>query len=140
MAAPKKLFLEWNDHDGQFHVNDKNGFAFGAGSYEPTDTIKSAHFITDAPIHIGETQSGLEELVVTKKPSGTMEDAESFIAMLAELSGMNVIKLFNDDMNFIGYTMEPIDEDLHDFLAAETATEQLESELVSAMGSYMEDE
>ena len=108
MSSPTKLFLEWNDIDGQFHVNDSDGFAFGGGSYEPTDAIEHARTVSDAPIHIGETDSGIEKLVVPSRPSGTIDDAEEFISVIAEISGMNIYKLYNDDMNFIGYKMELI--------------------------------
>lgn len=105
MTSPK-LFLEWNDHDGQYHVNDADGFAFGGGSFEPTDAIKHARVVSDAPIYIGETQSGIPEQVVSETPLGTIADAEQFISALAEIGGMKVTKLYDDNMHFIGYTME----------------------------------
>lgn len=106
MSPPKKLFLELNDIDGQYHVNDENGFAFGAGSHEPTTSIKSARTVTDAPISIGDSYAGFERLCVSKKPDNAEADGENFIQMLAEIGGMKVTKLYNDDLHFIGYTME----------------------------------
>lgn len=43
-------------------------------------------------------------------------------------------------LKFLGYTMEPEDPELRDFINAETASEQLENEVVSAMGSYLGDD
>ena len=109
MPSPTKLFLEWNDIDGQYHVNDRDGFAFGGGSYEPTDAIKHARTVSKAPIKIGTTYSGFEEQCVAEKPTGAIEDAEMFMSALADIGGMKVTKLYNDDMNFIGYTMELVE-------------------------------
>ena len=106
MSPPKKLFLELNDIDGQYHVNDENGFAFGAGSHEPTTSIKSARTVTDTPISIGDSYAGFERLCVSEKPDNAEADGENFIQMLAEIGGMKVTKLYNDDLHFIGYTME----------------------------------
>ena len=101
-----KLFLEWNDNDGQYHVNDADGFPFGGGSYEPTDAIKHARMVTDEPISMGEGVGDIEQVIVHEKPTGTLEDAELFISALAEIGGMNVTKYYDDNMNFIGYGME----------------------------------
>ena len=62
------------------------------------------------------------------------------IYALADLAGMKVYCAYDNDFRIIGYTMEPKDEDLHEFLAAEHAAEKLEDEIVTAMGSYMEDD
>lgn len=135
----KKLFLNLNDIDGKFHINDEDGFSFGDG-YEITDAIQHARMVTDEPIDIGDAYDGFSRLCVSEKPQGAIVDSESFIAALAEIGGMKVTKLFDDNMHFIGYTMEPIDKELREFLAAESASEEYEAEIVNAMGSYMEDE
>lgn len=108
MAAPDKLFLEWNDIDGQYHVNDKHGHAFGGGSYEPTDAIKHARIVSDAPIEFSKF-ADIDNVCVPEKPTGAIEDAEMFISALAEIGGMKVTKCFNDDMHFIGYIMELVE-------------------------------
>ena len=105
MSTPTKLFLEWNDHDGQYQVHDKDGFVFDGGSFEPKEAIAHARTVSDVPIHIGEFQD-IEQVCVSEKPIGAIEDTETFISALAEIGGMKVIKCFNDEMNFIGYTME----------------------------------
>ena len=80
--------------------------AIGAGSHEPTTSIKSARTVTDAPISIGDSYAGFERLCVSEKPDNAEADGENFIQMLAEIGGMKVTKLYNDDLHFIGYTME----------------------------------
>ena len=108
MVAPTKLFLEFNNIDGQFHVNDKDGFAFGQG-HEIPDAVQHARTVSNAPIDFGESYSGLERVMVTEKPEDAIADTESFIAALAEIGGMKVTKNFDDNMHFIGYTMELIE-------------------------------
>lgn len=139
MAAPTKLFLEFNNIDGQFHINDKKGFAFGQG-YEIPDAIQHARTVSNAPIDIGESHAGFSRQCVPVKPDHAEEDSEVFIQMLAELAGMEVTKLFDDNMHFIGYTMELADEEDDSFIEAELSADAYEEELVNALGSYMEDE
>lgn len=103
MPSPTILFLD-QGLDGKFHVNDADGFAFGMG-YEIPDAIKHAHSITNAPVDIGCSHAGFERLCVSEKPRDAEPDAEVFISMLAELAGMKVTKLFDDNVNFIGYQM-----------------------------------
>ena len=103
--SSSKLFLEWNDLDGQFKVQDKDGFPFGA-SFEPLDAIKGARMVTDEPISMGEGVGDIEQIIVTEKPIDAIADAEVFISALAEIGGMDVTKYYDDNMNFIGYGME----------------------------------
>ena len=138
MTAPVKLFLEFNNIDGKFHVNNAKGLAFGTG-HEIPDAIQSARVVADVPIDIGESHAGFERHCVVKKPVNAEADSEVFIQMLAELAGMKVTKLFNDNLHFLGYTME-LKEDDDDFIKAAIAEEQHENELVTAMGSYIEEE
>lgn len=67
-------------------------------------------------------------------------DHEEVIEALAELAGFRAyrVKGFNDEHE--GYIIEPEDQELREFLAAEHAAEKLEDEIVGAMGSYMEGE
>lgn len=135
MAAPTKLFLEFNDIDGKFHVNDSKGFAFGA-AYEIPDAVQSARAVSNAPISFGTDCAGTEEIMVPKKPEHYTADKDVFIAELAEIGGMKATKVYDDNMNFIGYTMDLADEDTR----AELAAEAHENEIVSAMSSYLEDD
>ena len=108
MAAPTKLFLEFNDIDSKFHVNDKEGFAFGDG-YEIPDAVQHARMVSKAPIDFGDSYSGFKRVMVSEKPETYEEDTESFMAALAEIAGMQVTKYFDDNMHFIGYGMELIE-------------------------------
>ena len=133
-----KLFLKFQN-DSKFHVVDEQDQTIGA-AYEIPDAIKEARKVSNAPIDIEDSYAGFRRLCVPVKPDNYEADTENFIAMLAELAGMKVTKLFDDNIHFIGYTMEPIDKELREFLAAESASEEYEAEIVNAMGSYMEDE
>ena len=90
-----KLFLEQNQDNSQFEVQDANGNAICEGSYEITDAIKNAREVSDAPIDFGDSFAGFERLCVTEKPAHAMEDTQMFISALAEIGGMRVKKLFN---------------------------------------------
>ena len=67
-------------------------------------------------------------------------DSEEIIESLADLAGFTVYKILDENSCFAGYFMEANDKDLREFLAAESAAEQHENEIVSAMGSYMGDD
>lgn len=103
-----KLFLEFNDIDGQFHVNDKDGFAFG-NAYEIPDAIQHARMVTDAPIDIEDDHAGNHRHVVTEKPDGAIADTDTFISALAEIAGMQVTKYYDSNIHFLGYGMELIE-------------------------------
>ena len=137
MATPKLFLQFWNDN--KFHGVQEDGHSIGE-AYEIPDAIKESRKRSHAPIDIEDNHAGFSRLCVPEKPENAEEDSEIFIAMLAELAGMKVTKLFDDNMHFLGYTMEPEDPELREFLAAEIAAEKLEDEIVGAMGSYMEDE
>lgn len=138
MAAPTRLFLKFKN-DSKFHVVDQHDQTIGA-AYEIPDAIKAARKHSNAPIDIEDSYAGFSRLCVPVKPDNAEADTENFMAMLAELAGMKVTKLFDDNVHFLGYTMEPIDKELREFLAAESASEKYENELVNAMGSYLEDD
>jgi len=131
-----KLFLEFRN-DSKFHVVDENGESYGRG-YEIPEAIKAARKITNAPIDIEESYEGFTRLCVPEKPDHAIADSRQFIAALAEIAGMKVIEHYDDNVNFLGYTME-LAEDIS-FKEAEIAAESHENEIVNAMGSYIEEE
>ena len=49
------------------------------------------------------------KVCVPEKPDGAIADTHTFIAALAEIAGMEVTKNFDDNMHFIGYTMELVE-------------------------------
>ena len=106
MSSPK-LFLEFMK-DGRFHVIDEAKKSYGSG-YEVEDAIQEARKVTDDPIDFGDSFSGASRLIVSEKPENAEADADQFITQLAEISGIKVIKNFNDKMNFIGYTWELVE-------------------------------
>lgn len=102
-----KLFLKFQE-DSKFHVVDEKGFSIGEG-YEIPDAIQEARKKSQAPIDIEDSHAGFGRLCVSEKPVNAEEDSEVFIQRLAELAGMKVTKLFDDNIHFIGYTMELIE-------------------------------
>ena len=133
-----KLFLEFRN-DSKFHVIDENGASYGRG-YEIPDAINDVRKITDSPIDIGDSYAGFSRQCVPVKPDHAEEDSEVFIQMLAELAGMEVTKLFDDNMHFMGYTMKLADEEDDSFFESELSAEAYEDELVHAMCSYFGDD
>ena len=105
MISPK-LFLEFQN-DSKFHVIDSDKNTIGA-VYEIPDAVKSARKVSDAPIDFEDDHAGNHRIMVTKKPDNAIADTDTFIAALAEIAGMEVTKNFDDNMHFIGYTMELI--------------------------------
>ena len=136
MQAPNKLFLEFQN-DSKFHVIDSDNNTIGA-AYEIPEAIQEARKTSKAPIDIEDSHAGFERLCVAEKPNNAIADTEVFIAALAEIGGMKVKKLFDDNMHFIGYTMEPNEED--DFTKAELAEIKAEEELLSSFDCYFEEE
>ncbi|WP_296882251.1 hypothetical protein [uncultured Methanobrevibacter sp.] len=134
----EKLFLELQN-DSKFHVVDENGCSYGQ-HYELIKAIKEARKITASPIDIEDSHAGFSRLCVPEKQDNAEEDSEVFIQMLAELAGMKVTKLFDDNLHFMGYTMEPIDKDLQEFIAAEDATEKAEEQLQMSFDCYFKEE
>ena len=109
VSNDSKLFLEFKN-DNKFHVIDENKNTIGA-AYEIPEAIQEARKKSHAPIDIEDSYAGFERVCVTQKPDGAMEDTESFIAALAEIGGMKVIKYFDDNLHFLGYGMELAEED-----------------------------
>ena len=107
MSSPT-LVLEFNNIDGKFHVNNRNGHAMGA-AYEIPDAIAQARTVSNEPIDIGDSYAGFTEVCVPEKPDGAFVDTDMFIAALAEIAGMKVTRNYNDKMHFVGYTMEVIE-------------------------------
>ena len=136
MQSPNKLFLEFQD-DSKFHVIDENKKSIGV-AYEIPDAVKQARLVSNAPIDFEDSYAGFTRLMVTEKPSEAIADSETFISALAEIGGMKVTKLFDDNMHFLGYTMEPIEED--DFIKAEEAADKAEEQLLRSFDCYFEEE
>ena len=65
--------------------------------------------ISKAPIDIEDSHAGFSRVCVPEKPSDAISDSEVFIQALAEIAGMKVTKLFDDNIHFLGYTMELIE-------------------------------
>ncbi|MBQ2637244.1 MAG: hypothetical protein IJG09_11215 [Methanobrevibacter sp.] len=136
MQSPNKLFLEFQD-DSKFHVINENKKSIGV-AYEIPDAVKQARLVSNAPIDFEDSYAGFTRLMVTEKPSEAIADSETFISALAEIGGMKVTKLFDDNMHFLGYTMEPIEED--DFIKAEEAADKAEEQLIHSFDCYFEEE
>ena len=101
-----KLFLEFQN-DSKFHVIDENNKSIGE-AYEIPDAIQQARNISKAPIDIEDSHAGFSRVCVPEKPSDAIADSDVFIQALAEIAGMKVTKLFDDNIHFLGYTMELI--------------------------------
>lgn len=96
MAAPTELFLERNHIDGRWKVLDISDFPFGDGETK-TDAIASAKMLCDdTPIHIAPRQ-------IVGNPDYTTDE---LIDALAELAGMTVIEVFDENLKQTGYIME----------------------------------
>mgnify|MGYP007104064157 CR=1 FL=1 len=94
-------FLEKNPIDDRFKVDDQDGFPFGDGKM-PNDAIHGARALgITEPIHFG---SGVN--VNDEKDVFTTDE---LISELANLAGMKVKCVYNNDMNIIGWTMELIE-------------------------------
>lgn len=136
MQTPTTLFLNFQN-DSKFHIVDENNNTIGS-AYEIPDAIKAARKITNAPIDIEESYEGFTRICVPEKPDHAIADSRQFIAALAEIAGMKVIEHYDDNVNFLGYTME-LAEDIS-FKEAEIAAEAHENDIVNAMGSYLGDD
>lgn len=102
-----KLFLELKN-DSKFHIIDENNKSIGA-AYEIPEAIQQARETSKAPIDIEDSHAGFSRVCVPEKPSDAISDSEVFIQALAEIAEMKVTKLFDDNINFLGYTMELIE-------------------------------
>ena len=94
-------------NDGKFHVVDSDNNSIGA-AYEIPDAIKEARKVTNDKIDFEDDHAGNHRYIINEKPDDVFSDTDEFIAELARLGGMQVTKLYNDKMYFIGYTMELI--------------------------------
>lgn len=101
-----KLFLDFQE-DSKFHVIDENKNTIGA-AYEIPDAVKSARKVSNAPIDFEDDHAGNHRIMVSKKPDNAIADTHTFIAALAEIAGMEVTINYDDNMYFLGYTMELI--------------------------------
>ena len=103
MAAPTKLFLEYNGIDNRWKVVDENGFCFGDGR-TVKEAVQSARVVTDQDIYF---HDGL--VYVNKPETGLTKDVFDFIDELAEIGGMEVTRIYNNDDEFQGFKMELIE-------------------------------
>ena len=106
MSSPT-LFLDFQE-DSKYHVIDSDKNTIGA-AYEIPEAVKEARKVSNAPIDFEDDHAGNHRIMVSKKPDNAIADTETFIAALAEIAGMEVTKNFDDNMFFIGYTMELIE-------------------------------
>lgn len=74
--------------------------------------------------------------------SGTevYHDQEEVIEVLADLAGFTAYKVLDENSNFEGYVIEANDKELQAFLEAESLAEDMETEHVQALGSYLGDD
>ena len=115
MAAPTKLFLDYNSFDDHWKILDKDEFCYGSGE-TPEDAIKSARVVTNAPIYANSNFKGIVDgtpVIPTINADEiaadlTLYGAEEMIEALAELGGFKVRKVVEHGF-FIGYTMELIE-------------------------------
>ena len=99
MNSPK-FFLKMADGiKPLFVVIDEEDFCIGEG-YEIPDAIKSARKRTDEEI---ECDAGI---ITTKPASEFIQDKDELIRALAEIGGMKVTTMLDDNLNFKGYNME----------------------------------
>ena len=118
MAAPTKLFLDYNSFDSHYpwKVLDKQGMVFGSGE-TPEDAIKSARVVTNAPIYANSEFKGIVDgtpLLDVKYLTDIDEDtvlygSEEVMEAMAELSGLKVYKVYDDDHFLMGYSFEVVE-------------------------------
>ena len=95
-----KLFLKMNDGvDPLFLVVDEDNRRLGQG-YEIPDAISSARKTTNADI---ECNAGI---ITTSPASEFIQDKDELIECLAEIGGMKVTTMFDDNLNFKGYSLD----------------------------------
>jgi len=105
--SSSKLFLKFMD-DSKFHVVDETGKSYGA-DYEIPPAIRQARKKSQAPIDFGDSYAGFERVCVTEKPDDAEADSGMFIQALAEIAGMKVTALHDDNLHFLGYVMELVE-------------------------------
>lgn len=106
MSSPT-LFLDFQE-DGKYHVIDSDKNTIGA-AYEIPDAVKEARKVSNAPIDFEDDHAGNHRIMVSEKPDGAIADTHTFIAALAEIAGMEVTINYDDNMHFLGYSMELIE-------------------------------
>ena len=120
MAAPTKLFLDYNSFDSSYpwKVLDQEGKVFGSGEI-PEDAIKSARIVTNAPIYANSQFKGLiegEPLLDVRYLEDIDEEtvlygSEEIMEAMAELGGFKVYKVYDDRFNrfVMGYSFEVVE-------------------------------
>ena len=105
MSSPN-LFLHLRDGiEPIFEVveaNDEAEFCIGEG-YEIPDAIACARKRTDEDILC---DAGI---ITTKPAKEFIQDKDELIRALAEIGGMRVIRMLDDNLNFKGYAMELVE-------------------------------
>lgn len=102
MSSPN-LFLELNTIDNRWKVIDENGLAFGDGLTK-REAIESARIVTDEPISFGACHE-IPNMIVTNTDK-VLFNHEEIIESLADLGGMKVTKIYDDEFGLLGYSME----------------------------------
>ncbi len=118
MAAPTKLFLDYNSFDTRYpwKVLDKSEMVFGSGE-TPEDAIKSARVVTNAPIYANSQFKGIidgKPLLTAKyltdiDEETTLYGSEEIMEAMAELGGFKVFKVYDDDHFLMGYSFEVVE-------------------------------
>ena len=116
--AASKLFLDYNTFDTRYpwKVLDKSGKIYGSGEI-PEDAIKSARVVTNAPIYANSQFKGIIDgtPVLNVKYLEDLDDdtvlygAEEVMEAMAELSGLNVYKVYNVNNILMGYSFEVVE-------------------------------
>lgn len=103
--------IDYNGADHSFKVTDENGFCFGDGKTAKT-AIASARIVLDEtdPIQYGTNLSISSKVVGRTGADETIYSTmESVAVALAELSGFKIVKVVDDNLDLIGYTMELVE-------------------------------
>ena len=116
MAALTKLFLDHDSFHDVWKVLDKEDICYGTGNC-PEDAIKSARVVTNAPIYANSEFKGIVDgtpLLDVKYLTDIDEDtvlygSEEVMEAMAELSGLKVYKVYDDDHFLMGYSFEVVE-------------------------------
>lgn len=120
MAAPTKLFLDYNSFDNKYpwKVLDTDEHCFGSGA-TPEDAIESARIVTNAPIYANSQFKGIVdgEPVLNVKYLEEIDEetvlygSEEIMEAMAELGGFKVYKVYDDRFHryVMGYAFEVVE-------------------------------
>jgi len=113
---PQKLFLEYSSFREEWKVLDIDRTPYGTGD-SPEEAIRSARIITNAPIYANSDFKALidgEPLLKVRYADEilnetTLYGAEEMMEAMAEISGLNVYKVYDDNHVLMGYTFEVVE-------------------------------